>query len=76
MNVDTRKPIIEPVAAFKARVKFPLSKSSSPINAPTNGPIRKTSGIGAMRPTINPMLVHQMPYVLPPNCLVPCAVIR
>ena len=73
INVDAKKPMIEPIAALKARFKLFLSNSNSPINAPTKGPIKKPKGIGVINPTTNPILVPQTPYLLPPNFLVPCA---
>ena len=71
MKVEPRKPINDPIAALKAAGPLLLLKTVSPMNAPTNGPMRMPKGIGAIIPTINPIVVPHMPALLPPNFLVP-----
>lgn len=61
MNVEARNPIKDPVAAFKARLWFLESYTSSPIKAPAKAPIRNPNGKGESRPTTNPILVPQIP---------------
>lgn len=72
-KVEAKNPIKEPIAAFNARETSRLSNINSPIKAPRNGPKIKPNGMGAMIPMIRPILVPQMPYLLPPKRLVHCA---
>ena len=71
INVETKNPMNDPVAAFKARLESFWSKINSPIKAPANGPMINPKGIGVRIPTIKPIFVPQIPYLLPPKRLVP-----
>ena len=73
IKLEAKKPIKEPVAAFRALLWSLELFSISPINAPTNGPMINPKGMGAKMPTSKPIFVPQMPYALPPNFLVPFA---
>ena len=72
ISVEVKKPIKDPKAAFVA-VLVSDSFKSSPIRAPTKGPIMIPPGIGAIRPIISPIKVPIIPYLVPPNRLVPSA---
>ncbi len=71
--VENRNPIKDPSAALKALPESLLSNIISPINAPTKGPIIIPKGGKKMSPTNNPIVVPYIPYLLPPNFLVPKA---
>lgn len=73
IKLEARKPSKDPVAAFNARLWFLESYINSPTKAPTKGPMITPKGMGAIIPTIKPILVPQIPYELPPNFLVPLA---
>ena len=61
------------MAALNALLEFWLSWMSSPINAPTNGPIIIPKGPRKISPTNKPAVVPIIPYLLPPNFFVPKA---
>ena len=62
----------EPKAAFPAVLES-LRFINSPIKAPTKGPIKTAKGIGIKIPAIRPRLAPIIPFLLPPNFLVPIA---
>lgn len=70
IKVEATKPRKEPTAALKAPFGFVELYISSPTKAPKKGPITKPKG-GKNKPIINPILVPQIPYFVPPKCLVP-----
>ena len=67
MKLEAKIPKIDPVAALNACFAFFVSNTNSPINAPRKGPIIKPNGIGVNNPMMRPMLVPQIPALLPPN---------
>ena len=70
IKVEAKNPKNEPKAALSA-VWESLLLSNSPTNAPKKRPIKIPPGIGEINPTMSPMDVPIIPYLEPPNILVP-----
>src|SRR5690606_16209454 len=68
-KVPKRNPINDPRAARRAWPDWLLA-IISPANAPIKGPTMIPQG-GKNIPAIRPMVHPQIPYLLPPNFLVP-----
>lgn len=69
------KPRKDPKAAFRAVSESALL-NNSPIKAPKNGPMIIPPGTGDIIPIIKPNVVPIIPYLDPPNFLVPSAGIK
>ena len=75
INMEVKNPRNEPNAARSAVLES-LLLSSSPINAPKNGPMIMPPGMGENNPTKSPIVVPIIPALDPPNFLVPSAGIK
>ena len=71
-KIPVKKPIRDPMAAFKAW-RFEVLLSSSPENAPIKGPITIPKGPIKIKPIIRPIVDPMIPFFDPPNFLVPKA---
>lgn len=71
INVEVKKPMNEPKAALRACLLSILEMMSSAKNAPRNGKINTPNGMGAIKPTTRPIPAPYIPYLLPPNFLIP-----
>ena len=72
IKVPVTNPRNDPVADFRAAVES-CPPINSPINAPANGPMMIPQGPSqdVNTPMIKPILLPQLPYLVPPKYLVP-----